>query len=96
MGDPTCKMFNELGDNFQTKLLMLLDDVQQFFLWALEIALDGRKIDFDWLKPGWDNDYEWPNVTYNQPTLSSFEAEIEQNIAEVAIFNLALCMSFPH
>ena len=75
---------------------MLLDDLKQFFLWAVTATLDGRKISFDWLKFVWDHNGEWPNVTYRYPTLSKLNAEFEQNIAEQVIFSLAFCMSFPH
>ena len=75
---------------------MVLDDVEQFFLWAVAAALDERKIVFDWLKLVWDHYDEWPDVIYKYPTLGKLKAELEQNIAEYMIFNLALCMSFPH
>ena len=89
-GDPACEVFNEFVDNFR------LDDVEQFFLWAIAAVLDGRKIDFDWLKPVWEHNDEWPNVTERYPSLSKLKAELQQNIAEQVIFNLALCMFFPH
>ena len=63
-GDPIYKVFNEFVGNFWSKLLTLLDDVEQFFLWVVTSTLDGRKIGFDWLKPVWDHDGEWPNMTY--------------------------------
>ena len=95
-GDPACEVFNEFVDCFRRKLLALLDDVEQFFLWAVAAVLDGRKIGFDWLKPVWDHHREWPNVTERYPNLSKLKVKLEQNIAEQVIFNLALCMSFPH
>ena len=95
-GDRICEVFNEFIDDFRSRFLMVLDDVEQFFLWAVAAALDGSKIVFDWFKLVWDHDDEWPNVTYKYPTLSKLKAELEQNIAEYVIFNLALCMSFPH
>lgn len=55
-GETTCEEFNAFDDAFQRKLLMLLADVEQFFLWAA--AVDGRKIDFDCLKPVWENHIE--------------------------------------
>ena len=42
---------------------MLLDDVEQFFLWGVVAMLDGRRIGFDWLNLVWENKHEWPNVT---------------------------------
>ena len=95
-GDPTCEVFNEFVDNFWSKLMMLLDDVEQFFLWAVSTVLDGGKIGFNWLKPMWEHNDEWPNVTERYPTLSKLKAELQHNIAEQVIFNLALCISFLH
>ena len=75
-GDPACQVFNEFVDNFRSKLLTLLDDVEQFFLWAVAAVLDGRKIGFDWLKPVWEHNDEWPNVTERYPSLSKLKAEL--------------------
>ena len=50
-------------DVFRWKLLKLLDDVEQFFLWVVAVVLDGRKTNFDYLAPIWDHRDEWPNVT---------------------------------
>ena len=58
-----CAMYNTFVDTFRKKLLMLLDDVEQFFMWVVAAMLDGRRIGFDWLNPVWDNKLEWPNVT---------------------------------
>ena len=74
--DPGHEVFNEFVGNFQSKLLMLLDDVEQFFLWAAAVGLDGRKIGFDWLKPMWEHNDEWPNVTERYPSLSKLKAEL--------------------
>ena len=46
-----CAMFNTFMDTFRKKLLMLLDDVEQFFMWVVASMLDGRRIGFDWLNP---------------------------------------------
>ena len=40
-------MFNTSMDTFKKKLLMLLDDVEQFFLWVVAAMLDGRSISFN-------------------------------------------------
>ena len=58
-----CAMYNTFVDTFRKKLLMLSDDVEQFFMWVVAAMLDGRRIGFDWLNPMWDNKREWPNVT---------------------------------
>ena len=81
-GEPTCEVFNTFVDVFQSKLLTLLYDVGEFFLWAVAPALDGRKLGFDWLKPMWENHGEWPNVTRRFPTLNKLKAEVEHNIAK--------------
>ena len=80
--DPTCEVFNEFLDNFQSKLLMLLDNMKQFFLWAVATVLDGRKIGFNWLKPMWEHNDEFPNVTKRYSSLSKLKAELQQNIAK--------------
>ena len=56
---------------------MLLDGLEQFFLWVVAATIDGREIDFDWLKLVWDHNGEWSNVTYKYPTLSKLKAELE-------------------
>ena len=55
-GDSACEVFKEFVGNFQSKPLTLLDDMEQFFLWAVAAVLDGKKIGFNWLKPMWDHD----------------------------------------
>ena len=42
-------VFNTFVDTFRKKLLMLLNDVEQFFLWVVAAMLDGRRIGFNWL-----------------------------------------------
>ena len=51
-------VFNTFVDTFRKKFLMLLDDVEQFFLWVVAAMLDGRRIGFDWLNPMWENNRE--------------------------------------
>ena len=46
-----CTVFNTFVGMFRWKLLKLLDDVEQFFLWVVAATLDGRKTNFDWLAP---------------------------------------------
>ena len=59
----SCTVFNTFLNTFRRKLLTLLDDVEQFFLWVVVAALDVRKTNLDWLAPVWDHKDEWPNVT---------------------------------
>ena len=39
----SCTVFNIFVNTFRRMLLMLLNDVEQFFLWVVAAALDGRK-----------------------------------------------------
>ena len=56
--------------------------------------MDGRKIDFNWLKLVWQNQCEWPNVTKGFPILSKLEADVGHKISEQAKLHLALCIFF--
>ena len=47
-------VFNTFVDKFRKKLFLLLNDVEQFFLWVVAAMLDGRRIGFDWLNPVWE------------------------------------------
>ena len=51
-------VFNTLVDTFRKKLLKLLDDVEQFSLCVVAAMLNGRRTNFDWLSPVWDNKHE--------------------------------------
>ena len=59
-----CVVFNTFVDTFRQKLLMLLDNVEQFFLWVVVAMLDGRRTSFEWLNLVWENKHKWQNVTY--------------------------------
>ena len=59
----SCIVFNVFVNKFRRKLLTLLDAVEQFFLWVVAAALDGRKTNLEWLAPVWDHRDEWQNVT---------------------------------
>ena len=76
-----CAVFNTFVDTFRKKLLMLLDDVEQFFLWVVAAMLDGRRIGFDWLNHVWENKREWPNVSKQFRSVHHLMSEVEQNIA---------------
>ena len=71
-----CAVFNTFVDTFRKKLLMLLDDVEQFFLWVVAAMLDGRRIGFDWLNLVWENKREWPNVTKEYRTIQHLMSEV--------------------
>ena len=86
---------NTFTDTFSKKLLMLLDDVKQFFLWVVAAMLDGRRIGFDWLNPVWENKREWLNVTKQFRSIHHLMSEVEQSIAHHARVNLSLSMSIP-
>ena len=57
-GVGSCIVFNIFVNTFRQKLLTLLDDVEQFFLWVVAAMLDGRRIGFDWLNLMWENKHE--------------------------------------
>ena len=82
-------------DTFRKKLLMLLDCVEQFFMWVVGVTLDGRWIGFDRLNPVWDNKREWPNVTKEFRSVHHLMSEVEQNIADQVRVDLSLSMSVP-
>ena len=90
-----CAMYNTFVDTFREKLLMLLDDVEQFFLWVVAAMLDGRRIGFDWLNLVWDNKYEWLNVTKEFRSVHHLMLEVEQNISNQVRVDLSLSMSIP-
>ena len=79
---PACAMYNTFVDTFGKKLLMLLDDVEQFFMWVVAAILDRRRIGFDWLNPMWDNKHDWPNVTKEFRIVHHLMSEVEQNIVD--------------
>ena len=59
----SCTVFNTFVNTFGQKLLTLLNDVEQFFVWVVAAMLDGRKTNFNWLALVWDHRDELPNVT---------------------------------
>ena len=91
----SCIVFNTFVNTFRRKLLKLLDDVEQFFLWVVAAALDGRKINLEWLAPVWAHKDEWPNVTKKYRNLCQLQFEVEQNLAEQVRHGLLLCFSIP-
>ena len=55
---------------------MLLNDVEQFFLWVVVAMLDGRRISFDWLNSVWENKCEWLNVTKEYKSIHHLILEV--------------------
>ena len=90
-----CAMFNNFMDTFRKKFWMLLDDVEQFFLWVVAVMLDGRSIGVDWLNPVWENKHEWPNITKQFKSVHPLMLEMEQNITDQVRVDLSLSMSIP-
>ena len=88
-------MFNTFVDTFIHKLLILLDDVEKFFLWVVAVILNGRRIGFEWLNLVWENKHEWRNVTYEYKIVHYLKSEVRQNIANQVRVDLLLCMSIP-
>ena len=77
-----CIVFNTFMNTFRRKLLMLLDDVEQFFLWVVAATLDGRKTNLDWLAPVWDHRDEWLNVIDKYRNVFQLQLEVERNLVE--------------
>ena len=75
-------MFNTFVNTFRRKLLMLLDDVEQFFLWVVAAVLDGRKTNLEWLAPVWDHRDEWSNVTKKYRNVCQLQLEVERNLVD--------------
>ena len=88
-------MFNTIVDTFREKLLKLLDDVEQFFLWVVAAMLDGRKTGFQWLNPLSENKLEWLNVTYEYKIIHHLKLEVRQSIVDQVTADLLLCISIP-
>ena len=91
----SCTVFNTFVNTFRRKLLRLLDDVEQFFLWVVVVALDDRKTNLDWLALVWDHRDEWPNVTDKYKNVCQLQFEVERNLAKQVRHNLLLCFSVP-
>ena len=75
-------MFNTFVNTFRRKLLTLLDDVEQFFLWVVAATLDGRKTNLEWLALVWDHRGEWPKVTNKYRNVCQLQLEVERNLVE--------------
>ena len=91
----SCTVFNTFVNTFRRKLLTLLDDVEQFFLWVVAAALDGRKTNLEWLAPVWDHRDEWPNVTKKYRNVCQLQLEVERNLVDQVRHDLLLCISVP-
>ena len=91
----SCTVFNTFVNTFRRKLLTLLDDVEQFFLWVVAAALDGRKTNLEWLAPVWDHKDEWPNVTKKYRNVCQLQLEVERNLVDQVRHDLLLCISVP-
>ena len=91
----SCTVFNTFVNTFRQKLLTLLDDVEQFFLWVVAAALDGRKTNLEWLAPIWDHKDEWPNVAKKYRNVCQLQLEVERNLVDQVRHDLLLCISVP-
>ena len=91
----SCTIFNTFVNTFRQKLLTLLDDVEQFFVWVVAAMLDGRKTNLDWLAPGGDHRDEWPNVTNKYRNVCQFQFEVERNLVDQVRHDLLLSFSVP-
>ena len=91
----SCTVFNTFVNTLRRKLLTLLDNVEQFFLWVVAAALDGRKTNLEWLAPVWDQRDEWPSVTDKYRNVCQLELEVERNLVDQVGHDLLLCISVP-
>ena len=91
----SCTVFNTFVNTFRRKLLTLLDDVEQFFLWVVAAALDGRKTNFDWLAPVWEHRDEWPCVTDQYRNVCKLQNDVKRNLRQQVRHDLLLCFSVP-
>ena len=57
----------------KSKLLDLVDDVNQFYSWAMCAFLDGRHKELTWLEPIFQHPDDWPNVTQEYPSLRELQ-----------------------
>ena len=71
-----CAMFNTFMHTFRKKLLMLLEDAEQFVLWVVAVLLDGKRIGLNRLNPMWENKREWPNVTKEYRSIHHLVLEV--------------------
>ena len=62
-------VFQAFVKAFKSKLLDLVDDVNQFYSWAMCAFLDGRHKELTWLEPVFDHRDDWPKVTEEYPSL---------------------------
>ena len=69
-------MFNTFVDTFRKKILMLLNDAEQFFLWVVAAMLDRRRIGSGWFNLVWENKHEWPNVTKEYKNIHHLMSEV--------------------
>ena len=91
----SCTVFKTFVNTFRWKLLTLLDDVEQFFLWVVAAMLDGRKTNLEWLASVWDHRDEWPNVSKKYRNVCQMQLEVEQNLVDQVRHDLLLCISIP-
>ena len=91
----SCTVFNTFVNTFRRKLFTLLDDVEQFFLWVVAAAVDGRKTNLEWLAPIWDHKDEWLNVAGKYKKVCQLQLEVERNLVDQVRHDLLLCISVP-
>ena len=91
----SCTVFNTFMNTFRRKLLTLLANVEQFFLWVVAVALDGKKTNLNWLALVWDHRGEWLNVTDKYRNVCQLQLEVERNLVEQVRYDLLLCISVP-
>ena len=68
---------------FKSKSLDLVDDVNQFYSWAMCAFLDGRHKELTWLEPVFENRDDWRKVTTEYPTLRDLRRNLRAEVVKM-------------
>jgi len=88
-------VFSSFAFAFRTKLLGLLDDVNQFYSWAMCSFLDGRHKELDWLQPVFEHPEHWPKVTEEYPTLRDLKKNLRHELGTMVSTSTRWFKYFP-
>lgn len=81
---------NAFVRRFKRKLLSLVDDVNQFYSWAMCAFLDGRRSHLEWLQPVWSNSRDWTNVARRWTTLAALKRELMAEVGNMVSGSIKL------
>ena len=76
-------VFQMFVKSFKRKLLDLVDDVNQFYSWAMCAFLDGRHKELTWLDPVFQNANDWPKVTSAYPSLRDLRRNLRAEVVKM-------------